>query len=598
MMASRNAHAAMALAQEQQTLLATKARLVKDIHHIDVQLSERRASAARESQWESKSSSCPSSSSTTWIFSGIINGLLKVIFCNVYATLVYDAAPHLLKDSFVVLVGTQLSSSLLTNLITARSSQLGASISGPDIVHCIFLATMVETIATKTDDAAVATATLLFLVCFTSLCVSLTWLIVARFNLTIAIDFFPVAVTTGFLGCVGYKVLKSAIKVAVGRAWYFFPAPSGSRFVLLLLPALPLGLCLYLLKRYHIGSKMIVLPFFLIVPPLIFFLSAFALDLSFDRLRQDGWMFERFTSAMFWEQWSRLDFTRVHWEAVAASLPDTFVLIIIITLDSLMYLRTSTREMNVRIDMVHELYMHGYQNLLSVLSVGSVGYTLYESTVLINYSITHSSTERRPMVVVGALCGAVWLMGLPVINVMPRFYMSGLLIYAGLPFLWLVVTAYWRVTKKEFGTILLIMLINFIFELFPTTKTRALVIAVGCGFLLSSFTFILQYAKSSVIRDSLLGKDYQSSVSRSYQEQLLVERLGVRFAIVELEGYIFFGSCHQVVRWAREMLRESEAKPLPERVQYVVLDLKHVENIDFTGSAIFRRVLVPLLQVS
>ena len=109
---------------------------------------------------------------------------------------------------------------------------------------------------------------------------------------------------------------------------------------------------------------------------------------------------------MFWEQWSRLDFTRVHWEAVAASLPDTFVLIIIITLDSLMcvataamlslvfskreccfqcvsvwltllrmtlvlflflfffffsrdnfsrYLRTSTREMNVRINMVHEL---------------------------------------------------------------------------------------------------------------------------------------------------------------------------------------------------------------------------------------------------
>ena len=100
-MASRNAHAAMALAQEQQTLLATKARLVKDIHHVDVQLSERRASAASDSQWESKSSSCPSSSSTTsWIFSGIINGLLKVIFCNVYATLVYDAAPHLLKGKF------------------------------------------------------------------------------------------------------------------------------------------------------------------------------------------------------------------------------------------------------------------------------------------------------------------------------------------------------------------------------------------------------------------------------------------------------------------------------------------------------------------
>jgi hypothetical protein len=184
-MKSRNARA---LATEKQSLLSTNARLMNEIKNVEIQLSNRTPNAITTSTKKDFFSS----TTTLWLFSGLINGLLKIIFCNVFATLMYDAAPHLLKDSFLILVGTQLSSSFLTNLFTARKSQLGSSISGPDIVHALFLATMVETIATKTNDPAVAAATILFLICFTNLCVAVTWLFVAKYNLMIVIDFFPV----------------------------------------------------------------------------------------------------------------------------------------------------------------------------------------------------------------------------------------------------------------------------------------------------------------------------------------------------------------------------------------------------------------------
>jgi MFS superfamily sulfate permease-like transporter len=155
---------------------------------------------------------------------------------------------------------------------------------------------------------------------------------------------------------------------------------------------------------------------------------------------------------------------------------------------------------------------------------------------MINFAITNDAQERRPTIVVAVMCGILWFVGFPVINYLPRFFLAGLLIYAGLPFLEMVVQAYWRVTKKEFVTILIILIVNAVTGLVEATKSRTLLIAVGVGFLLSAFTFILQYAKTSVIRDSLLGQDYQSSVVRVYQEQKLVERLGIRYAIVELEG--------------------------------------------------------------
>ena len=474
----------------------------------------------------------PQTSHFLWIISGVVNGLLKLVFCIVFATLIFEAAPKLLKDALPVLVGTQFASTLVTCLVTAKYSTVGASIAGPDIIHALVLATMTGTVARNTNDPDEALATVLFLICFTGLCISLTWIVVAKYRLMVVIDFFPVAVVTGFLGCIGYKVLKEAAHIAVGPFWYY---PSSGHFWLLLIPALPVGIPMFLLKRFHIGSPIVSMPFYIFAPMTVFFVSVAATQTPLDDLRANGWMFEEFETGRFWEQWSKLNFNLIQWNAVIETLPDTFILVIIITLDAFLKLSSTKDGLRCKMDMVTELYVLGFQNLISIACVGSVGYSQVKFN-MINFAITNDAQERRPTIVVAVMCGILWFVGFPVINYLPRFFLAGLLIYAGLPFLEMVVQAYWRVTKKEFVTILIILIVNAVTGLVEATKSRTLLIAVGVGFLLSAFTFILQYAKTSVIRDSLLGQDYQSSVVRVYQEQKLVERLGIRYAIVELEG--------------------------------------------------------------
>ena len=94
--------------------------------------------------------------------------------------------------------------------------------------------------------------TLLFLIAFSTLIMGLIWLAIGYSGATRIIDFMPQPVVSGFLACIGWKVAKYSIKVSVGGAWYTALTPGFTwPFFMLLLPALPVGIPLYLLKRFQ-----------------------------------------------------------------------------------------------------------------------------------------------------------------------------------------------------------------------------------------------------------------------------------------------------------------------------------------------------------
>ena len=105
------------------------------------------------------------------------------------------------------------------------------------------------------------------------------------------------------------KVLKYSIKVSVGSEWYALGGDikfAGS-FFMLLLPALPVGIPLYLLKRYHIGNPMLILPFYLLAPTVVFFIAWAATGThDMQAMRDMQWMFPEYATAEFWEIWTQL----------------------------------------------------------------------------------------------------------------------------------------------------------------------------------------------------------------------------------------------------------------------------------------------------
>jgi SulP family sulfate permease len=110
-----------------------------------------------------------------------------------------------------------------------------------------------------------------------SFLVGFAFLLLGRLRMTVIVGFIPSNVVCGFLSCIGYKVLKASVEVAcpVGKPLklkylpYFFGTWEESwKFIL---PALPIGVPLYLLKRYHIGRPTLNFPLFIIGPALIFY---------------------------------------------------------------------------------------------------------------------------------------------------------------------------------------------------------------------------------------------------------------------------------------------------------------------------------------
>jgi len=526
-----------------------------------------------------------------WIIAGVVTGVLKLSFCVVFGSLIHESAGDLLKDTIPIGVGVQLVSAFVTCCITAATSTVGISISGPDIIQALMLANMAEVIGNtmEYDNKDGALATILFLSVLSTVAIALTWLIIVRYHLMVILDFFPVSVVTGFLGCIGYKVVEEAIHIAVGKYWY---TPSSLGFWKLFLPILPLGIPLFLLKRLHIGSPIYIFPFFVVGSIVMFFVIVFGSGLDLDDMRAQGWMFKKMESGVFYEQWAKLRFNMVDMGVVVTCIPDILILILVITLDAFLKLSSTKTELQASyMDIEKELQIAGYQSLVSAACVGTVGYSQIKFNVL-NFAIVNDMSDRRPCMFVGVLCGVMWFGGIPLTNYLPRFFLAGLLLYAGLPFLDMVITAWFRLTKKEFCAIIIIVLVNAVAEIYVTWS---LLIAVIVGLLLATIIFMVQYSRVSVIRDVISGKDFSSTVVRSYAEQTLVERIGIRYIILELQGFLFFGTARQVLDWVKKTDEENNALKPYQRLRYIAIDFTHVENMDYSCAKTFYDIMDNIL---
>ena len=282
-----------------------------------------------------------------------------------------------------------------------------------------------------------------------------------------------------------------------------------------------------------------------------------------------------------------LRFSLIDWGAFAKTIPLMLVLGIMSLIDSLLYLTTTKSELKVPCDMVKEVQVIGQQTLIASLFMGVPGYSQHKFNVL-NYEILGNTEDRRPGAVVGILAGVLYFWVYPFINYLPRFYLAGILVYAASPFVEdHLIMSYYRVTRKEFACIWIIALTNAIAAVW--IPSYSLLIAIIAGFVIAALIFMVQYSRVSVIRDSLTGQEFHSVVMRQYVEERLLDHIGVRFRIIELQGFIFFATATQVLDEIKSIVyaNEDPGMPVSQRVRYLALDFKHVQNIDHSGSSTF-----------
>lgn len=522
----------------------------------------------------------------TWIVDAIVMSILKYVFCVVGAVIIHDSH-YKFKNSLAIGIGVQCASTFVTCLYTSAYSKLGINISGPDIIAAIFAGLWASSLTnpqsqiTVTDEQALPT--LLFLIAVSTLLMGILWLAIGYTGASRIVDFMPQPVVSGFLACIGWKVLKYAGKVSTGPAWYTWNVAGFSwPFFMLLIPAIPLGIPLYLLKRFHIGKPLVILPFFLVVPTVVFFI-AFSLqsENSMDKLRKIHWMFPDYPTASFWQIWTELKWEHIAWQCIPRCLPDMAIMTLILILDSFLKLSSTKGALKVNIDMMHEMKVTGWENVLSALFVSAPGYPQVKFNILSN-GIINNTVDRKVGVAVGLFCGIMWLSGFMFVKYLPRFLLGGLLLYAACPFLVdNLYTSYFHMSRMEYGAIWGIFCTVVLGDLGGLSFSLLLAVVVGLVF--STIIFMLQYAQVSVIRNTYFGHDYQSKVVRTYWEEAFISRVGSRAGYIQLEGFIFFASAAQLMDAVKFIIDKQCAHEAFNRMRHLVIDFEYVTNIDYSG---------------
>jgi SulP family sulfate permease len=324
-------------------------------------------------------------------------------------------------------------------------------------------------------DADVVIPTVLLASSIATMIVGATFLLLGKKRLTDIVGYIPANVVSGFLSCIGWKVIKKAIEVASPVEYGLklkyvipgkFPLFSWEDVWIYQMPAIPIGCLLYYLKRNHIGKPTVYFPFFIAVPTIIFYIIVLAQGLSLDEVREMGWLFPEQSANTFTAHWEEmyggLFGGRIEWTALPSAIPSWFVMVIIVNIDNMLKLASTEASLGIDFDYNREMRVGGRVTLATGLLVGGPAYSQTKFNVL-NYAMTHSTTVVLPTLVCAGFNGALFFSGMPVLNYLPRFVSSSLLYFSAVGFLIEnLVDARHKFNKVGFGSVWGIFIVNVI----------------------------------------------------------------------------------------------------------------------------------------
>jgi SulP family sulfate permease len=145
------------------------------------------------------------------------------------------------------------------------------------------------------------------------------------------------------------------------------------------------------------------------------------------------------------------------------------------------------------------------------------------------------------------------------------------LIFLGLDFLhqW-VVLGWSRFSKLEYAIVLVIM---------GVIAATNFLTGVALGLLLMVIMFVVSYSRTRVIRHAYTGADMHSMVVRSVEERKIMVEAGSQIEILELQGFLFFGTANTLL----ERVRQSSAAPNAAR-RFIIMDFRLVTGIDSSAA--------------
>jgi SulP family sulfate permease len=166
-------------------------------------------------------------------------------------------------------------------------------------------------------------------------------------------------------------------------------------------------------------------------------------------------------------------------------------------------------------------------------------------------------------------------LGAPLLSLFPKPVIGELLLYLGLTFLvqW-VYDSWFKMSRRDCLIILLILV---------AMNTIGVSQGVGLGLLVAIGLFVYDYSHTSVVRHALSGASFHTNGDRPpLMKQYLCKNADLIY-ILELQGFIFFGTVNKLLRQVRIRVNENGC-PCP---RFILLDFGHVTGLDSSAVLIF-----------
>jgi SulP family sulfate permease len=288
-----------------------------------------------------------------------------------------------------------------------------------------------------------------------------------------------------------------------------------------------------------------------------------------------GLLLGPFPQGALWPPLTLAALSLVNWPVILGQL-DKVATILIISVVALL-LNASGLELAVRqdMDLNRELQSVGIANLFAGLGGGPAGYHLLGDTVLV-YKM--GARGRLAGVFAAALCGITLFFGASVLSLFPKPVLGGLLLFLGLSFLveW-VYDAWFKLPRIDYFLVLLILVI---------VGAVGFLEGVAAGVVIAVVLFVVKYSRINVVKHTLSGANFRSTVDRPIAHRQLLREKGEQLYILQLQGFVFFGTAHNLLNQIRQRVKD----PNSPRLRFVVLDFRRVSGFDASAVSSFVRM--------
>ncbi len=418
--------------------------------------------------------------------------------------------------------------------------------------------------------------TILAFIMIGTLLTGVVFYLIGHFKWGSLVRFIPYPVMGGFLAGVGWLITIGSINVMrrvpisiENQFDYLFNTPT----LMHLAPGIALGIALLWISKKT--KHYLALPITLVGAVGIFYAGCLFTGTTISAAVEMGWLIEPFS---FDHVRTSYDFRTLFSNMDVSILPFYIGdLVVILCLSLVAVLLTATgieAAVNRELNLDHDLRFSGIGNMISGLFGGVIG---YHFVWLTRTNFEAGSRTRLPGLLAVAILGLSYFSPTALVCWIPKPVLGGILLFFGFGLLyeWLY-QSWFRFSRMDYGLLLMIFVSIITLGFLPG-------IVIGIG--LSMILFVIKYSQVSIIKHSLTGLERKSNVERNFLQLKALNENGHKISLISLQGFIFFGSAHNLFLKVKNRLEES-----PQMPKFVLFDFRLVNGLDSSAGHSFNRI--------